>query len=51
VTLGRTLNSETVISKGLEAGEQVVVDGQLRLVRGATVQVKASPDAPAEAKP
>ena len=51
VTLGRTLNSETVVSKGLEAGEQVVVDGQLRLVRGAAVQVKPSPDAPAEAKP
>ena len=40
VTVGRTLNSETVIDKGLRAGEKVVTDGQLRLVPGAKVQIK-----------
>lgn len=40
VTVGRTLNSETVIEKGLQAGEKVVTDGQLRLVPGAKVQIK-----------
>jgi membrane fusion protein, multidrug efflux system len=40
VTVGRTLNSETVIEKGLRAGEKVVTDGQLRLVPGAKVQLK-----------
>ena len=51
VTIERVLNSESVISKGLKAGEQVVVDGQLRLVPGATVQAKPSPDAREQAKP
>ncbi len=40
VTVGRSLNSETVIEKGLQAGEKVVTDGQLRLVPGAKVQIK-----------
>lgn len=40
VTVGRTLNSGTVIDKGLRAGEKVVTDGQLRLVPGAKVQIK-----------
>lgn len=40
VTVGRTLNSETVIDKGLQAGEKVVTDGQLRLVPGAKIQIK-----------
>jgi membrane fusion protein, multidrug efflux system len=40
VTTGRTLNSETVIEKGLQAGEQVVTDGQLRLIPGAKIQIK-----------
>jgi len=40
VTVGKTLNSETVIEKGLQAGEKVVTDGQLRLVPGAKVQLK-----------
>ena len=31
----------TVVGKGLEAGEQVVTDGQLRLVPGSRVEVKA----------
>jgi multidrug efflux system membrane fusion protein len=40
VTVGRSLNSETVIDRGLQAGEKVVTDGQLRLVPGAKVQIK-----------
>ena len=43
VTAGRTLNNETVIEKGLQAGEKIVTDGQLRLVPGAKIQVKEKP--------
>ncbi|HSB10962.1 MAG TPA: efflux RND transporter periplasmic adaptor subunit [Blastocatellia bacterium] len=35
VVAGRSLDSETVIEKGLSPGERVVTDGQLRLVPGA----------------
>jgi len=48
VTVGITLNGETVIDKGLKAGEKVVTDGQLRLVPGAKVQIKD--EAPAAQK-
>ena len=41
VEVARTMNGATVIAKGLEAGEQVVTDGQLRLVPGAKVEIKA----------
>ena len=37
VTVGPEMQGETVISRGLEAGELVVVDGQLRLFPGAKV--------------
>ncbi|QSJ16868.1 efflux RND transporter periplasmic adaptor subunit [Nostoc sp. UHCC 0702] len=40
VTVGDTVENETVIKEGLQPGEQVVVDGQFNLVPGATVQVK-----------
>ena len=40
VVAGRSLDGETLIEKGLRAGEQVVTDGQLRLVPGARVEVK-----------
>src|SRR4030043_1532414 len=40
VIVGRTLNGETVIEKGLQAEEKVVTDGQLRLVPGAKVEVR-----------
>ncbi len=36
----RTQNLETVVGKGLQAGEKVVVDGQLRLVNGAPVAIR-----------
>lgn len=37
---GRRLERETVITKGLRAGERIVTDGQLRLSPGAKVDVK-----------
>jgi multidrug efflux system membrane fusion protein len=40
VKTGTTMESMTVIEDGLKPGEQVVTDGQLRLVPGAKVQVK-----------
>lgn len=42
VTVARTVGADSVISQGLKVGEQVVTDGQLRLVDGAAVQVQAS---------
>ncbi|WP_422000976.1 efflux RND transporter periplasmic adaptor subunit [Reyranella sp.] len=44
VVIKRTQDGESVIAKGLSAGEQVVVDGQLRLVNGANVVIR--PGAP-----
>jgi multidrug efflux system membrane fusion protein len=41
VTPGLIDGRDTVITKGLAAGERVVTDGQLRLVPGARVDVKA----------
>jgi multidrug efflux system membrane fusion protein len=40
VTAGRRIGGETVIEKGVSAGEKVVTDGQLRLVSGTRVQFK-----------
>jgi membrane fusion protein, multidrug efflux system len=37
LTADRAANGETVVSKGLDLGEQVVVDGQLRLTNGTHV--------------
>ncbi len=54
VVVKRTQNGESVIGKGLADGEQVVVDGHLRLVNGANVAVRpATPTltAPAQAQP
>lgn len=42
VTVGMTAGSETVLSNGVQAGEKVVTDGQLRLVPGAKVEIKNS---------
>lgn len=42
IAVARTLDDETVIEKGLNAGEQVVTDGQLRLIPGAKVEIKNS---------
>jgi len=40
VTVSRALAHDTVIAKGLAAGEQVVTDGQIRLVTGTKVEFK-----------
>ncbi len=42
VTVDREYEDSTVIAEGVQAGEQVVTDGQLRLTPGAKVDVKAS---------
>jgi membrane fusion protein, multidrug efflux system len=50
VVIKRTQGGESVIGKGLEGGEQVVVDGQLRLVNGANVGIRpATPETPSTA--
>ncbi|HTT67534.1 MAG TPA: efflux RND transporter periplasmic adaptor subunit [Gemmatimonadales bacterium] len=44
VTVGRSAGDFVVIEKGLTTGQQVVTDGQLRLVPGARVEIKAGSD-------
>ena len=43
VVVGRTYNGETVIEKGVSAGDTVVTDGQLQLVSGMKVEIKNAP--------
>jgi len=43
VKVARTLGSESVIANGIEPGETVVTDGQLRLIPGIKVQIKTGP--------
>lgn len=43
VTTGRTVGNETIVTSGLQPGETVVVDGQLRLSPGAKVEIKSAP--------
>jgi len=50
VVAGRTVNSETVVQKGLQADERVVTDGQLRLYPGAKVEIKTPDAAPVTKK-
>ena len=51
VTVGRRIGGETVIEKGVQPGEKVVTDGQLRLVSGTRVEVKnAAPAASGKAQ-
>jgi len=40
VTVSRTSGSDAVVASGLRAGDEVVTDGQLRLVPGARIAVK-----------
>jgi len=42
VVIRRNLDGEVVIEKGLAPGEQVVTDGQLRLVPGTKVEIKST---------
>ncbi len=39
ITAGRTVGQETVVLKGLQPGEKVVTDGQIRLMPGSAVQI------------
>jgi multidrug efflux system membrane fusion protein len=41
VVISRTAEGQSIVAKGLAPGEQVVTDGQMRLVPGAKVDVKA----------
>ena len=41
VATGPSVGNATVIAKGVQAGDRVVTDGQLRLVPGARVEIKA----------
>jgi membrane fusion protein, multidrug efflux system len=43
VKVNRTVDSTAVIDEGLREGETVVTDGQMRLVPGSVVEVKAGP--------
>ena len=40
VVAGRAIDDETVIDKGINPGETVVTDGQVRLVPGAKIEIK-----------
>jgi len=50
VVAGPVYAGMTVIETGLKPGEQVVIDGQMRVVPGGKVEIK-QPDKPGEAKP
>ena len=41
VDVARTFGQESIIEKGLQAGERVVTDGQVRLQPGARVEIKS----------
>ncbi len=43
VTVDRMVNDRAVVSSGLEGGERVVTDGQIRLTDGSAVELKAAP--------
>jgi multidrug efflux system membrane fusion protein len=53
VMAGQQVDGSVVVEKGLEAGERVVTDGQIRLVPGARVELRpelgASPSSAAAA--
>lgn len=50
VTVGPEVGDETVISRGLDAGESIVVDGQLRLFPGSRLAPVGTPTVGAKAK-
>lgn len=49
VSVGRIINNQTVIRSGLQAGEQVVTDGQLRLLPGTKVALTNAPASTSQA--
>jgi membrane fusion protein, multidrug efflux system len=50
VKVARTMGTRTVIAEGLEGGETVVTDGQLRLKPGAVIEAKPPAGTPAAAQ-
>ena len=44
----RTAGEETVITRGLEGGERIVIDGQSRLTAGSRVELVPPPATPAK---
>jgi len=50
VVSGPVSQGMTVVEKGLHPGEQVVIDGQMRVIPGGKVEIK-QPDKPVTAKP
>jgi multidrug efflux system membrane fusion protein len=40
IAVGRAVNDDVVVDSGLVVGQQVVTDGQLRLIPGARVELK-----------
>jgi multidrug efflux system membrane fusion protein len=48
VTVERTSGAYTVLSQGVQSGDQVITDGQLRVVSGAPVEVKGAADGTAD---
>jgi membrane fusion protein, multidrug efflux system len=51
VTVDRAFDGQTVIEKGLRAGERVVTDGQFQLVSGSRLQIKQGVDTPKDRRP
>jgi len=51
IQLGQGIDGETVVRKGLEVGESVVTDGQLRLFPGAKVALMNQPASSGTSKP
>ena len=41
VETSRTIDGKTIIARGVEPGERVVIDGQLRLTNGARVEIRS----------
>jgi len=51
ITVARTVDSDSVISAGLEEGETVVVDGQFRVTSGKQVEIKNAGESTAALAP
>jgi multidrug efflux system membrane fusion protein len=51
VVPNRTIETETVVDKGLRPGEVIVTDGQINLLPGAKIEIMSSEAAPADLAP
>lgn len=51
VSTGRNIDGQVVVEKGLQPGEKVVTDGQIRLVPGSKVEIKGGSIQAQETKP